>query len=116
MGEFDPRFTRLKILLILAIFYFFIISCEVVFLTGTAESDPFGKDMSTPVDYEDKNESLLAVGDIIVIIAQVMTFTLPELDGWMMAIMTPIMSLCLIIMVYIIIDMAYSWIKALPLT
>ena len=125
MGEFDPSFKRLKLFLIIFIFLFFIVSCEFVFFGSSDNSDIVTgtkiKQTSTPTDIwglmlEGVGAVIEGVVSFFGLLIQYTTFSFPEVAPWMQTIMSPIMIILVVIEVYIIIDIIYSLVKALPTT
>jgi len=125
MGEFDPKFTRLKIFLIIFVFLFFIVSCEFVFFGMSDNSDIVEnieiKQSKPPTDLWGLIwEGIGAIADGIIgffsAVIQYMTFSFPNVDLWMQLIMAPIMIILTTIEGYMIVDVIYSLVKALPTT
>jgi hypothetical protein len=124
MGVSDPQFTRLKTLLIIFLLIFFIYTSEIViFGTGQKAQD----DLIEPFHektYKQPEQGLFdqiatfisGIAGIIVLIFQILTFTLPSIPFWMTVIMLPIIIVICVIMVYIFIDILYDIAKALPFT
>lgn len=126
MAEFDPNYTRLKTLLMLVIVMFCIYSAELVFFgTGQEKLDdltePYqeGEDIPIPENIG-IFDSIVKIGSYILsfftLIFQILTFTLPTIPLWMTYIFAPISIIMIIICVYIIADILYAIVKALPLT
>lgn len=121
MGEFDPNFARLKIILMIFVFLFFIVSCEYVFFGMSGNEDVLD---ITQIERTEKPtglwDGIASIFDGIVAFFtmsfQFITFTLPEIPFWMTAIMSPIMTILVVVEVYLVVDFIYSFVKALPLT
>ena len=119
MVEFDVNFTRLKTILIIFLLLFFIMTCEIVFFVGTSnETDPLAlgntEGLAEPSFTDIIGFALGTAWAFVVMMFQILTFTLPNIPVWMTIIMFPIMATLSIILVYCIVDLLYSLSGLLP--
>lgn len=127
-SQFDANYTRLRAIIILFLFMFFVYTCEVmIFGTGETEVDDLtdtGRNPYTDEPYQapapsifgNLNKILGAIGHMFVLFFQILTFTLPTVPFWMTVILAPIMTIILIVAIYLVLDTIYAIVKALPLT
>ena len=116
MGNFDPNYKRLGIILILFITLTVLYACEFAFFVS-APSDVVGSPMSTGTDTNYYNESKIEEGGLDLIgFFQFITFTIPEIPSWMVYFVSPFSVLLNIILGYLIADVIYDIVKALPFT
>lgn len=126
MTEFDPGYTRLKVIVTLFVFLTVIYSlewaCFVWYPSIQQETPVYIIDIDTmeKIDISDeyyKNESRAQeVGGEDFDFFGFMTFTLEEVPEWQRVIFTPMSIIIWIIGIYMLIDWIYAWIKALPFT
>lgn len=121
MGVFDPNYKRLALILIMFIYLTCMYTAEAVLLFAENPIDIKGEP-SSDFDIDGETESSVRIeteeqgADLFSIIA-FLTFVQPELlPAWMLLFLAPITTVTLIVFLYLIIDITYDIIKALPFT
>lgn len=124
-SEFDINYGRLKTIIIIFLFMFFVYASELMILgTGDENFNAIGEPFLNGDEIPETEPSIIGgianalnyIGAFFIFVFQMLTFTLPTIPIWMTAIMLPVMITLIIILVYLIIDMIYAIVKALPLT
>jgi len=121
MGEFDEKFARLKIILIIFTFLSFMVTCEFVFFGSNSNPDTI--DISNIEQTEKPTDIWSGIGSVFsgivnffTLAFQFLTFTLPQIPIWMTVIMGIPMAIMTITEIYLVVDIVYSFVKALPFT
>jgi len=123
MGVFDPQYKRLKFFLIIFLFLTLMYTAEAVLLDHEfTYVDSFTGEEIVAVDLDTENESAIREqsedvgGDLLEVLAFI-TFARPDvLPEFMILILAPITTILLIVAIYLVIDILYDIIKALPFT
>lgn len=123
MGVFDPNYKRLWLLLVLFIYLSVMYTAEAVILFAENPTEiQITGESPTGFDIDEQNESGIQVeseqqgADLFSLIAFI-TFAQPEaLPVWMLVFLTPITTITFIVFLYLVIDITYDIIKALPFT
>lgn len=128
MSAFDPNYKRLKIIVVLFVFltgiYFLEWSCFVWYPSTQIDEDapvyaidPETGEVVEITDEYFENESMVQMlGGTDFNFFGFMTFTLEEIPSWQRLIFTPMTIVIWLVALYLVIDMLYIWIKALPFT
>jgi hypothetical protein len=116
MGNFDPNYKRLGIIIFIFVVLTLIYSCEHVFF-NVAQQNILDEPLYTLPDEDYYNKTKVEDSGINIIgMFQFMTFTIPEIPIWMMVFLTPFSIILNIVLWYLIADVIYDIIKALPFT
>ena len=116
MSEFDRGYKRLGIILSLFIVLSLMYACEHVFF-NVAQTDVLEDSLSTTVPDDYYNKTTMEDEGIDVIgFFQFMTFTIPDIPAWMILFLAPFSLMLNVVLGYMIVDVVYAWIKALPFT
>jgi len=124
MGVFDQNYKRLALLIVIALYLTAMYTCEAVLLSTEQQSE--GVDTSTftsprLVDMNETNETAMKtetkdIGIDLGSIIAFVTYTAPNIHPIFKTILATIVLVFDFILVYLIIDVAYDIIKALPFT
>ena len=126
MSGFDPNYKRLKIIIVLFVFltgmYLLEWSCFVWYPSINQDApiymiDPETGERIEITDEYFENESMVQmVGGTDFNFFGFMTFTLDEIPEWQRLVFAPLSIIIWLVALYLVIDMIYAWIKALPFT
>ena len=122
MGIFDPNYKRLALILMIFLYLTCMYTAEAVILLADDPNDISITDTSGVFDLDEQSQSGIQIEteqqgvDLLSLIA-FLTFVQPELlPAWMLLFLAPITTITLIVFLYLIIDITYDIIKALPFT
>jgi hypothetical protein len=123
MGVFDPSYKRLWLIIVLFVFLTAMYTCQSVLLVNAEQvneptitilpSDNFYLDEQNQSGVRDVSKEQ---GVDLFSLIGFMTFTTEGLPTWIVTIFAPIVTTILIVQIYLIIDITYDIIKALPFT